>query len=68
LIFGASPNRAGTLTHLVRSFDGMGDDARTNAYRINRRGERSTPSSQLGDHAIDAGLWHDRNESSGRRR
>jgi outer membrane receptor protein involved in Fe transport len=63
-VVGASASSAGTLANLVRIFGGTGYEVRTTEYRINRGGERSTLNWQLGDHAIEAGLWYEHNESA----
>jgi hypothetical protein len=50
--------------NLVNVFGGTGYEVRTTEYRINRGGLRSTLNWQLGDHAIEAGLWYEHNESA----
>jgi hypothetical protein len=68
LIVGANTGSAGTLTNISNVFGGTGYEVRTTEYRINRFGEISTFNWQLGDHAIEAGLWYERNASSTARR
>ena len=68
LVVGASTGSAGTLTNISNVFGGTGYEVRTTEYRINRFGEISTFNWQLGDHAIEAGIWYERNASSTARR
>jgi iron complex outermembrane recepter protein len=72
-IVAAPVNQAGLPTlfaiyfpgqNLVNVFGGLGYQVRTTEYLINRGGERSTLTWQLGDHAIEAGMWYEHNESS----
>jgi hypothetical protein len=63
-----STTSAATLTNISNVFGGTGYEVRTTEYRINRAGERSTLDWQLGDHAVEAGLWYERNASSTARR
>ena len=68
LVVGGSPSSTGSLTNLVNLFGGLGYEARTTEYRINRFGERSTLNWKLGDHDIEFGAWYERNASrTGRR-
>ncbi len=68
LVVGANPTSTGTLTNLVNQFGGLGYEARTTEYRINRFGFRSTLNWTLGDNDIEAGIWYERNASrTGRR-
>jgi hypothetical protein len=50
--------------NLVNVFGGLGYQVRTTEYLINRGGERSTLTWQLGDHNIEAGIWYEHDESS----
>jgi outer membrane receptor protein involved in Fe transport len=68
LVVGGSTSSAGTLTNIVNQFGGTGYEVRTTEYRINRAGERSTLNWQFGDHAIEVGVWYERNASSTARR
>jgi hypothetical protein len=54
--------------NLVNVFGGTGYEVRTTEYNIARAGERSTLDWQLGDHAIEAGIWYEHNESAQGRR
>lgn len=68
LVVGGNTTSTGTLTNLVNAFGGLGYEARTTEYRINRWGIRSNLNWALGDHEIEAGLWYERNASrTGRR-
>lgn len=67
-VVGGSTTSAGTLANIVTVFGGTGYEVRTTEYRINRFGEISTFDWQLGDHAIEAGVWYERNASSTARR
>jgi hypothetical protein len=68
LVTGGSATSTGTLNNLVSAFGGMGYEARTTEYRINRFGFRSTLNWTLGDNEIEAGVWYERNASrTGRR-
>lgn len=68
LVVGGSTSSTGTLTNIVNYFGGMGYEARTTEYRINRFGGRSTLNWTLGDHDIAFGVWYERNASrTGRR-
>ena len=68
LVVGGSTSSTGSLTNLVNLFGGLGYEARTTEYRINRFGERSTLNWNLGDHEIEFGAWYERNASrTGRR-
>ena len=72
-IVAAPVNQAGLPTlfaiyfpgqNLVNVFGGLGYQVRTTEYLINRGGERSTLDWQLGDHAIEAGIWYEHDEDS----
>ena len=63
-VVGGSATSQGTLANLVADFGGTGYAVRTTEYRINREGEISTLNWRLGDHAIEAGLWYEHNESA----
>lgn len=68
LVVGGSATSTGSLTNIINQFGGLGYEARTTEYRINRFGVRSTLNWQLGDHQIEAGIWYERNASrTGRR-
>jgi outer membrane receptor protein involved in Fe transport len=64
LVVGGSTTSAGTLANIVNQFGGTGYEVRTTEYRINRGGERSTLTWDLGDHQIEAGAWYEHNTSS----
>ncbi|MDB5735607.1 MAG: TonB-dependent receptor [Alphaproteobacteria bacterium] len=68
LVVGGSATSTGSLTNIINQFGGLGYEARTTEYRINRWGYRSTLNWTLGDNEIEAGLWYERNASrTGRR-
>jgi iron complex outermembrane receptor protein len=50
--------------NLIQVFGGTGYEVRTTEYRINRSGGVSNLNWQLGDHAIEAGVWIEHNESA----
>ena len=55
---------ATSLQNLVNLFGGTGYEVRTTEYSIKRGGIISTFNWQLGQHAIEAGLWYEHNEST----
>ncbi|HTW34482.1 MAG TPA: TonB-dependent receptor [Rhizomicrobium sp.] len=57
-------NTPATDANIDAEFGGLGLQVRTTEYLINRGGERSTFTWQFGDHAIEAGIWYEHNESS----
>ena len=50
--------------NLIQVFGGTGYEVRTTEYRINRSGGVSNLNWQLGDHAVEAGVWFEHNESA----
>jgi len=61
LVVGSTTSPA-TLTNISNLFGGTGNEVRTTEYRINRGGLISTLDWQLGQHAIEAGVWFEHNE------
>jgi hypothetical protein len=68
LVVGGSTTSAGTLANISTVFGGTGYEVRTTEYRINRGGLISNFDWRLGDHAIELGVWYERNASSTARR
>ncbi len=62
LVVGKSTTSTGTLQNIVNLFGGSGYEVRTTEYRINREGYRSNFNWQLGQHAIEAGVWFEHNQ------
>lgn len=54
--------------NLVNTFGGTGYEVRTTEYKIARGGLRSNLDVQIGDHAIEAGVWYEHNDSQQARR
>jgi iron complex outermembrane receptor protein len=54
--------------NLVQTFGGTGYEVRTTEYKIGRVGVRSTLNAQIGDHAIEGGIWFEHNNSEQGRR
>ncbi len=55
---------AATLQNITNLFGGTGYEVRTTEYSIKRGGIISTLNWQLGQHAIEAGVWYENNEST----
>lgn len=61
LIVGGSSTSTGSLTNLVSLFGGTGLEVRTTEYHINRYGELSNFTWDLGAHKLETGLWYEHN-------
>ena len=68
LVVGGSATSAGSLQNLVNLFGGTGYEVRTTEYSITRGGVIANLNWEIGNHAIEAGLWYEHNRSTQHRK